>query len=414
MTETTTNTSTPGRTASGTTLRIETLLAQVNLDGLTEEHLNGVLEDVVGVIIDHFGADHGCVLLRDSQDALCCAAHRARAEDDGTPPAFCEALVRNVMQTGELILLDDAAARADYSHEAAFQRTAVRSVLCTPVKSGDTVFGVIYLDSIQPGLWSRLHADVIGFIACHTGLAMGNLRLRKVCEENKRLVAAGKATLNLSHSVKNILQMVSGAAEVVDFGLRTNQIHRVKRSWDILKPNLDRMKKYTLEMLDYSKERPLKPGPCDFNRVIQGAIESLKSQLKVTNSKINIRIDQKIPHLELDGERIHEMALNLILNAIDVVDSAGGLVSIETKYDPERHIVSLAVTDNGPGISDEMKEKVFTPFESDKKKFGTGLGMAIAKQIVDQHKGVIEIETQLRRGTTFTVSLPALIPSTAG
>ena len=174
------------------------------------------------------------------------------------------------------------------------------------------------------------------------------------------------------------------------------------------------MKKYTLEMLDYSKERPLNPGPCDFNRVIQGAIESLKAQLKVKNAKINIRIDQKIPRLVLDGERIHEMALNVILNAIDVVDPHMGLVSVETRYDPERQMVLLSVTDNGPGMSDEMKEKIFTPFESDKKKFGTGLGMAIAKQIVDQHKGVIEIDSHLHRGTMFTISLPVTIATQTG
>ena len=132
------------------------------------------------------------------------------------------------------------------------------------------------------------------------GLALNNICLQRKLRENTRLVATGSAALNLSHSVKNILQMIGGATEIIDFGLRTNQIHRVKRSWDILKPNLERMRKYTLEMLDYSKDRPLRLGACDFNRVIQSAIESLKSQLKQKTSKLNIRIDQKIPTNKLD------------------------------------------------------------------------------------------------------------------
>jgi signal transduction histidine kinase len=208
--------------------------------------------------------------------------------------------------------------------------------------------------------------------------------------------------------------MIGGAAEVVDFGLRSNQMHRVKRSWDILKPNLERMRKYTLEMLDYSKERNLNPGPADFNRVIQGAIESLKSQLKAKNSKINIRIDQKIPEVFLDAERIHEMALNLVLNAIDIVDDNSGLVSVETKYHQDDERVSLAITDNGPGMSDDMKEKIFTPFESKKKTFGTGLGMPIAKQIIDQHNGTIEIDSKVGQGTTFTVYLPVRLTEQSG
>ena len=240
-------------------------------------------------------------------------------------------------------------------------------------------------------------------------MAVNNLHLQNETEENKRLAQAGKATLILSHSVKNILQMVGGAAEVVDFGLRTNQMHRVKRSWDILKPNLERMKKFVLDMLDYSKERIPEPAPFDFNRTIQGAIESLKSQLKQKKSKLNIRIDRQIPKTTLDEERIHEMSLNLILNAIDIVDEAKGVVSVETKYLESENSVELSVTDNGPGISEEMKEKIFTPFESSKNKLGTGLGMAIAKQIIDQHNGKIEIESLPGKGTTFKVTLPVAV-----
>ena len=222
-------------------------------------------------------------------------------------------------------------------------------------------------------------------------------------------IAAGKATLKLSHSVKNILQMVGGAAEVIDFGLKKNEIHRVKKSWDILKPNLDRMRKFTLDMLDYSKERKLETGPCDLNRVVQGAIESLKSQLKQKQSKLRIRIDKKIPQVELDSERIHEMSLNLILNAIDIVDEVKGIVTVETLYNADQQSIVLSVTDNGPGISDDMKQKIFTPFESGKNKFGTGLGMPIAKQIVDQHSGKIEIDSEEGKGTTFRVILPAKV-----
>ncbi|MBE0537658.1 MAG: GAF domain-containing sensor histidine kinase [Phycisphaerae bacterium] len=407
MAETTAHTSLQIAAESGGTLRADSLLARIAMHNLTDENLNSVLGAFIGVIIDHFGADGGCVVLKDAEGALWRCAPEADANGEGGP-AFIEAIVEHAMRTADIVVLDDAA--ADYPPKAAFQGGDVHSVLCAPIASGDAVLGAVYLSSAQTGLWSRPHADIAGFLAGHAALALDNLRMRKACEENKRLVAAGRATLNLSHSVKNILQMITGAAEVVDFGLRTNQIHRVKRSWDILKPNIDRMKKYTLEMLDYSKERPLNLGSCDFNRVVQGAVETLKSQLKVKCSRINIRIDQRIPAVALDGDRIHEMALNLILNAIDVVDSTEGLVSVETKYDPACRTIKLAVTDNGPGISDAMKEKIFTPFESGKKKLGTGLGMAIAKQIVEQHHGEIVVDTQLLRGTTFTVSLPADMP----
>jgi signal transduction histidine kinase len=232
---------------------------------------------------------------------------------------------------------------------------------------------------------------------------------KKQIEKEKRLIEAGRAMLILSHSAKNILQMVGGAAEVIDFGLRTNEMHRVKRSWDILKPNMERLKKFVLDMLDYSKDRKLEIAQCQFNRIIQSSIESLKSQLKQKKLKLNIRVDQNIPTAKLDAERLHEMSLNLILNAIDIVDPDSGIVSIETKFIPDTKQIQFLVSDNGPGMTDEMKEKIFQPFESGKNKFGTGLGMPIAKQIIDQHNGSIDIKTTQGKGTTFTVTLPLTI-----
>jgi len=382
------------------------LLDGLNLCGLGADNLNERLEDAITRISDFFQADHGYIMLRNEQgDFRTTATAKRNGHNEDTTTAS-SVLIEKTAETAAVIAVADAMNNQEYAGDPAFQRFNIDCALCAPIKTADEASGVIYLDSTTQRRWDTFHRRLLEFIAGYTALAVESIQAEKSFEDNKRLIAAGKATLNLSHSVKNILQMIGGAAEVVDFGLRTNQIHRVKRSWDILKPNLERMRKYTLEMLDYSKERKLNLAPCDFNRIIQGAIESLKSQLKQKNSKISIRVDQKIPEVVLDAERIHEMALNLVLNAIDVVEDTGGLVSVETKYHPDREQISLAVTDNGPGMSAQLKEKIFTPFESDKKKFGTGLGMPIAKQIIDQHGGTIEIDSKLRQGTTFTVYLP--------
>ena len=103
------------------------------------------------------------------------------------------------------------------------------------------------------------------------------------------------------------------------------------------------------------------------------------------------------------------MATNLIQNAVDIVDDETGVVTVETKYVPEQNVVHLSVTDNGPGISEEAREKIFQPFQSTKNKLGTGLGLAIAKKIIEQHKSKIEIDSEIGKGTTFSVILPAKI-----
>lgn len=387
------------------------LLTSIKLESVTQENLGETLEQTLSQITGHFNADHGYIMLKDEEGSLQPKATINRGQQEEGLFTASKSLMEKVTNNSVGLIIRDAMNSDLLSGDPDFQRYNIGSALCVGICTSDSLLGLIYLDSTTAEKWNQSDLDLAKFIGSHVGLALNNLCGQKLFEENKRLIAAGKATLNLSHSVKNILQMIGGAAEVVDFGLRGNQIHRVKRSWDILKPNLERMRKYILEMLDYSKERNLNLDPCDFNRVIQSSIETLKSQLRQKNLKINIRVDQKIPTIELDSERIHEMALNIILNAIDIVDDIGGLVSVETKYHPDEQVVTLSVTDNGPGMSAEMKEKIFTPFESEKKKFGTGLGMAIAKQIIDQHKGRIEIESLSSRGTTFTIQLPATASS---
>jgi len=384
------------------------LINSMGLDALTTENTEDVLTAAMKTIAERLEADHGYIVLKDDKGEPVIISSVCRGEQSEPQMKASNAVIDKVTQSAVGIMVEDAMQSPEFGTDPSFQRFNIHCVICVPIKTADSMAGVIYADS-RNCKWENSHFELLDFIGRYIGLALNNICLQRKLHENTRLLATGTAALKLSHSVKNILQMIGGAAEIVDFGLRTNQIHRVKRSWDILKPNLERMRKYTLEMLDYSKDRPLNLGACDFNRVIQSAIESLKSQLKQKASRLNIRIDQKIPTIELDSERTHEMALNILLNAIDIVDEEGGIVSVETRYLPKRQEVLYAVTDNGPGISEEMKEKIFTPFESKKSKFGTGLGMPIAKQVIDQHGGRIEIETEVGRGTTFNVFLPAKV-----
>ncbi len=408
MTESANEISVQNATAPDTSDQTLCLIDSMGLDALTSENTEVVLTAAMKITAERLEADHGYIVLKDDKGELVSIASICRDEQSEPQMKASNAVIDKVMESAVGIIVENAMQSPEFGTDPSFQRFNIHCVICVPIKTADSTVGVIYADS-RSCKWDNSHLELLEFIGRYMGLALNNICLQRKLRENTRLAATGTAALQLSHSVKNILQMIGGAAEIVDFGLRTNQIHRVKRSWDILKPNLERMRKYTLEMLDYSKDRPLKLGACDFNRVIQSAIESLKSQLKQKTSRLNIRIDQKIPTIKLDGERLHEMALNIVLNAIDIVDEQVGIVSVETRYLPEQQEVLFAVTDNGPGMTEEMKEKIFTPFESKKSKFGTGLGMPIAKQVIDQHAGRIEIDTEIGKGTTFNIYLPAKV-----
>lgn len=400
-------TSTTAGQTENTTLQF---LQNLPLLSLTGDNPEKSLKSILEVIIKQFSADNGYILVEnDDHSGLEALASAHTDAEAGSVNTFSSAVTDRVMQTGQGILVKDAMNNKDFFGDPDFQRFNIKSVICAPIPGAQTPIGAVYLDSLKQRDWGQDDLKLLDFVAQCIRLALEIARLQEEKARSQRLVMAGRISLKISHSIKNILQLILGAAEVIDFGLRTNEIHRVKRSWNILKPNLERVRKFTLDMLDFSRERRLEPGPCHFNAVIQGAIESLKAQLKQKNTKLHIRVDQQIPTIELDGERIHEMAANLILNAIDIVDENTGVVSVETKYLEQQNAVQLKVMDNGPGISKEDREKIFLPFESTKNKLGTGLGLAIARQIIEQHRAKIEIESEIGKGATFIVTLPAKI-----
>ena len=257
MTETTNEISVQNATATDTSDPTLCLIDSLGLDTLTNENTKDVLNEAISAISEHLGADHGYIVLKDDKGELATIASISRDGQSEPQMTASDAVIDNVMKSGAGIVVENAMQSSKFGTDPNLQRFNIQSVICVPIKTADSTLGVIYTDSTNCK-WSNSHLGLLEFIGRYMGIAVNNVRLQGKASENIRLLATGNAALQLSHSVKNILQMIGGAAEIVDFGLRTNQIHRVKRSWDILKPNLERMRKYTLEMLDYSKDRPLK------------------------------------------------------------------------------------------------------------------------------------------------------------
>jgi len=390
------------------------LLRNLPVMSITTENQQDVLEATVPLLAERLGANHGYILLTKNssfypkgQLNLTVSYNQSQ---DNTESTFSNNLARKTLQDDQGQLVQDAINNQEFFGDPSFQTFNIKSAICVPIKTTQSPLGVMYFDSSDEKCgWGENDLKLLEVVAGYVGLAIENTRLQQEKEKNSRFIAAGHASLHISHSVKNILQLIGGAVEVIDFGLRTDQIHRVKRSWDILKPNLERVRKFSLELLDFSKERHLELAPCEFNGVVQSAIDSLRAQLKEKKTKLHIRVDPEMPTVKLDGERIHELATNLILNAIDVVNEETGIVNVQTGYHKDDGIVEFSVNDNGPGIDEQLKETIFLPYESTKNKVGTGLGLAIAKQIVDQHKGRIEIESEIGKGSTFRVYLPCSI-----
>ena len=237
------------------------------------------------------------------------------------------------------------------------------------------------------------------------GLSVDNLRSKEVAERRERIAQAGQTAVNLSHGIKNLLQTIATGREVVSYGLKKGDMERVKRGWNVLDRNLERIHKLVVNMLKFSKESEVEFKSCEFDRLVESTVETLRNTAEERGVSTSVQTGEQVGLVEIDSDKIQDVILNLVLNAIEAAaESEVGVVNVATELESGGEHIVFAVSDNGPGITD--MESIFLPFHSAKPKVGTGLGLAIAKKIVEQHNGSIEVKSKVGKGATFTVRLP--------
>ncbi|MCD6175420.1 MAG: GHKL domain-containing protein [Planctomycetes bacterium] len=223
-------------------------------------------------------------------------------------------------------------------------------------------------------------------------------------ERKKRMIEAGRAVLNMSHSIKNVAQSMRSGREVMDKALEIGDLDVANRTWGILRQNLDRIEKLSLDTLKFSKDETPNLKPCHFNRLVESVAEILQPQADQRQIKILVQVDENIELVSMDSEQMGEVVMNLLINAIEAARAGTGEVAVGTELDAKSQQVILRVSDNGPGIKDI--DRIFEPFHSTKPNVGTGLGLTITRQIIQNHAGTITVKSVPNEGAVFTVRIP--------
>mgnify|MGYP000722411920 CR=1 FL=1 len=235
-------------------------------------------------------------------------------------------------------------------------------------------------------------------------VAFDELQSKQAVEQKKRMMEAGQAAMNLSHGIKNILQAVRSGQDVMDEALSYKDIDQAKRAWNILTRNLDRVQKLVLDMLKFSKDENPNRQPCHLNRLVESLVEMLRPQADQRDIGIIVQCDEHLDLVSVDPEQMQDVIMNLLMNAIEAVEPLKGQVVIHTELDEPNQRAVLRISDNGPGIDDTGV--IFEPFHSSKTNVGAGLGLTIARKIVNRHGGTIDVQSLPEEGSIFTVSIP--------
>jgi signal transduction histidine kinase len=244
-------------------------------------------------------------------------------------------------------------------------------------------------------------------------MAISNAQLHQSGLQAERMAAVGETTAALSHSIKNILQALRGGADVVELGLRGNNILQAGKGWRVVDRNLEKIYNLTMNLLAYSRPREPKHEQLNPKVLIEECLELIAGRANEKGVMAVADIEPDHPAFPADPDGLHQVMMNLLSNAIDAVEPKKGLIRVVSRYDAENKQSVIEVIDNGVGVAPSMMSHMFELFHSTNGNRGTGLGLAVAKKIVDEHEGSIAVKSKQGEGTTFTIRLPVNIGTMA-
>ncbi len=235
-------------------------------------------------------------------------------------------------------------------------------------------------------------------------------RLQRELVHSERLAAVGQTVAGLAHGIKNILHGLKGGSYLVDVGIAKKDSEKLSKGWEMIKRAIGRTSNLVMDLLSYSKEREPQFEKCSPNAIAAEVCDLVRERAEQEHTELVCDFDPAIGPVFMDPHTIHTVLLNLVSNAVDAClfdenTSKKWQVRVRTAAET-RQMIRFEVNDNGMGMSDEVKEKMFTSFYSTKGHRGTGLGLLVTHKLVEEHGGRIEVATQLGQGTTANVWLP--------
>jgi signal transduction histidine kinase len=329
--------------------------------------IDELLGRILQLVFEWVEADRGCVMLLDPESGqLRTKARRDRRSANVSSMAISRTILDYVLDRGEGVLTSDAQDDDRFS-------------------SGHSV-------------------------GHQAALAVEDTTYYSAMVQSERLAAVGHTIATLSHHIKNILQGIRGGSYLVEMGLENEDLGVVKKGWDIVSRNQNKISSLVMDMLSFSKEREPDPVPTDLVALVTDIVETVHHRAAEAGTTIRWNPPTDIPRMLFDPEGISRAVLNVVTNALDAVEGRlDAVVEIRVTVDAKARKTRITVTDNGEGIPPETLARIFNLFVSTKGSRGTGLGLTVSKKILKEHNGDIRAESRVGEGSTFTLEFPLLL-----
>jgi PAS domain S-box-containing protein len=237
--------------------------------------------------------------------------------------------------------------------------------------------------------------------------------ITQVRQLQEHLSSLGLKISSISHGIKSLLTGLDGGVYLVDSGLARQDPIRVKDGWEAVKLTVGRIRMLVQNILFFAKERELKWQPVSAFDFLCEVASALELKIKAQGIEFECDFDRALGDFEVDAGVVRIALINILENALDACldDVPKPSHAITFKARPDDGHIHIEIADNGIGMDSDTRQNLFTLFFSSKGDQGTGLGLFIAKKIIEQHGGRIAVDSESGAGSRFKIVLPKQFPA---
>ncbi len=364
-----------------------------------------VLQNIVKVALDLTGADRGTLYLVDSEKSEISSMVAIGNEIREIRLKVGEGLAGFVAKSGETINIKDVQTDPRFNRDvdkASGYKT--KSMICFPIKNNKKeIIGVLQLLNSKNGFFSNRDEIFLEAISIHSAIALQNAEMVEKLLTGERVNSLGKMANFLIQDIKKpVLVSKRYAEHLMNKDLPKDTLQIIKMLLDQLVHVADLIQTTST----YSEGKTmLRTSNVSLNNTLNDYSSRVDTYVSSRSCQIINEYDKDVT-VKLDVKEFFQCYMHIIKNACDAMPE-GGTIFITTKRDTKD--VKILFKDNGLGIPEGFKDKIFEPFMSYGKKEGTGLGLAITKKIVEAHNATIEVESTTGSGATFIITLPVSI-----
>lgn len=229
--------------------------------------------------------------------------------------------------------------------------------------------------------------------------------------QSEKMAAFGQLGAGIAHEIKNPLAGILGLTQLSL--RRATEDDPVYKNLTIIEKETNRCTTIIQNLLKFARQEKMAFEPVNINRVAQDAAAIVEHQLEMNKVKLQRNFASSLPMISGNANQIQQVLLNLMINAQQSMEGSPGEVTITTLSLDSSH-VQVQISDNGPGIPEDLQAKIFEPFFTTKEVGkGTGLGLSVSYGIIKEHNGEIKVESSPEKGTTFTIEFPLAALKTA-